>query len=103
MTTLINMEQYGLVGQDVSSPVELSDLADNGILLRSFEAVGQVRQASSLVKKRTGSHERSVRELRISDHGLRVGRELREFHGVLAGQLSYLGEAQPLLSEEVHA
>jgi circadian clock protein KaiC len=102
VTTLINMAQYGILG-DVSSPVELSYLADNVILMRYFEAFGQVRQAISVVKKRTGSHERSVRELRISDHGLRVGRELREFHGVLAGQLSYLGEAQPLLGEEVHA
>lgn len=103
VTTLVIMAQFGIVGQDVSSPVELSYLADNVILLRYFEAFGQVRQAISMVKKRTGPHEHSVRELRISDHGLRVGRELREFHGVLAGQLSYLGEAQPLLSEEAHA
>jgi len=99
VTTLIIMAQYGILGQDVSSPVELSYLADNVILLRYFEAFGQVRQAISMVKKRTGTHERSVRELRISDHGLRVGRELREFHGVLSGQLSYIGEAQPLLDE----
>ncbi len=103
VTTLVIMAQYGLVGQDVSAPVELSYLADNVILLRYFEAFGQVRQAISVVKKRTGSHERSVRELRIGDHGLRVGRELREFHGVLTGQLSYLGEAQPLLGDEAHA
>ena len=83
------------------SPVELSYLADNVILLRYFEAFGQVRQAISAVKKRTGSHERSVRELRISDNGLRVGRELREFQGVLGGSLSYLGEAQPLLGDEL--
>ena len=89
VTTLVVMAQYGLVGQDVSSPVELSYLADNVILLRYFEAFGQVRQAISVVKKRTGPHERSVRELRISDHGLRVGRELREFHGVLTGRLEY--------------
>ena len=99
VTTLIIMAQYGILGQDVSSPVELSYLADNVILLRYFEAFGQVRQAISMVKKRTGIHEHSVRELRISDHGLRVGRELREFHGVLSGQLSYIGEAQPLLDD----
>jgi circadian clock protein KaiC len=56
-----------------------------------------------MVKKRTGPHEHSVRELRISNHGLRVGRELREFHGVLSGQLSYLGEAQPLLDDDTNA
>jgi len=99
VTTLIIMAQYGILGQEVSSPVELSYLADNVILLRYFEAFGQVRQAISVVKKRTGTHERSVRELRISDHGLRVGRELREFQGVLSGRLSYTGESQPLLDD----
>jgi circadian clock protein KaiC len=99
VTTLLIMAQFGILGQDVSSPVELSYLADNVILLRYFEAFGQVRQAISAVKKRTGTHERSVRELRISDQGLRVGRELREFQGVLTGQLSYLGEATPLLDD----
>jgi circadian clock protein KaiC len=52
-----------------------------------------------MVKKRSGPHEHSVRELRIGSTGLRVGRELREFHGVLAGQLGYTGEAQPLLDD----
>jgi circadian clock protein KaiC len=98
VTTLLIMAQYGLVG-DVSAPIELSYLADNVILMRYFEAFGQVRQAISMVKKRTGTHERSVREMRISDQGLRVGRELRDFQGVLSGPLAYLGEAQPLLDD----
>jgi circadian clock protein KaiC len=97
--TLLIMAQYGLVGQDVAAPVDLSYLADTVILLRYFEAFGQVRQAISMVKKRSGPHEHSVRELRIGKAGLRVGRELREFHGVLAGQLGYTGEAQPLLDD----
>ena len=66
------------------------------MLFRSWQAI-------ATVKRRSGAHERSVRELRISDQGLRVGRELREFHGVLAGQLSYIGEAQPLLGDDAHA
>jgi circadian clock protein KaiC len=103
VTTLMVMAQYGILGQGVSSPVDLSYLADTVVLLRYFEAFGQVRQAISMVKKRTGPHEHSVRELRISNHGLRVGRELREFHGVLSGQLSYLGEAQPLLDDDTNA
>jgi circadian clock protein KaiC len=101
--TLVIMAQYGILGEDVSSPVELSYLADNVVLLRYFEAFGQVRQAISMVKKRAGVHERSVRELRISDQGLRVGRELREFQGVLSGQLAYLGESKPLLEDDTHA
>lgn len=101
--TLVIMAQYGLLGEEVSSPVELSYLADNVVLLRYFEAFGQVRQAISMVKKRAGSHERSVRELRISEQGLQVGRELREFQGVLSGQLSYLGESKPLLEDDINA
>ena len=99
VTTILVMSQHGLVGEAVSSPIDLSYLADTVILLRFFEAFGQVRQAISAVKKRSGPHEHSVRELRISDHGLRVGRELREFHGILSGQLSYTGEVQPLLDD----
>lgn len=101
--TLLVMSQHGLVGEGVSSPIDLSYLADSVILLRFFEAFGQVRQAISAVKKRSGTHENSVRELRISDQGLRVGRELREFHGILSGQLSYTGEVQPLLGDDTNA
>jgi circadian clock protein KaiC len=96
--TLMIMAQYGLLGQDISTPVDLSYLADTVVLLRYFEAFGQVRQAISTVKRRWGSHERSVRELRIGEGGVRVGRELREFHGVLSGRLEYTGNADPLLS-----
>jgi circadian clock protein KaiC len=97
--TILVMAQFGILGQDVASPIELSYLADTVVLLRYFEAFGQVRSAISTVKKRTGSHEHSVRELRIGKDGLQVGRELREFHGVLSGQLGYTGEAQPLMED----
>lgn len=99
VTTLLIMSQHGLLGEAVSAPIDLSYLADTVILLRFFEAFGQVRQAISAVKKRSGDHEHSVRELRISDNGLRLGRELREFQGILSGQLSYTGEVQPLLDD----
>jgi circadian clock protein KaiC len=97
--TLLIMSQSGILGQDVASPFDLSYLADTVILMRYFEAFGEVRQAMSAVKKRTGTHERSVRELRITPQGLRVGRELREFHGILSGQLGYAGDSKPLLEE----
>jgi len=103
VSTLMIMAQHGILGQDVSSPIDLSYLADTVIMLRYFEAFGQVRQAISMVKKRTGPHEHSVRELRIGNHGVRVGRELREFQGVLSGQLAYMGEAQPLLDDDTNA
>jgi len=97
--TLLVMAQYGILGQGLASPVDLSYIADTVILLRYFEAFGQVRQAISTVKKRSGTHEHSIRELRIGDSGVRVGRELQEFHGILSGQLGYSGEANPLLGD----
>ena len=95
--TLLVMAQAGLLGEEVQSPVDLSYLSDTVILLRYFEAFGEVRKAISLVKRRTGNHERSVRELCVGPDGLQVGRELKEFQGVLAGRLQYTGEPEPLL------
>ncbi len=94
--SLMVMTQHGLVGS-VESPIELSYLADNVILLRYFEAFGEVRQAISVMKKRTGSHERSIRELRLGPAGPRVGDALRNFQGVLGGVLTYVGGRDPLL------
>ena len=65
--------------------------------VRAIEAFGEVRKAISLVKRRTGFHESTVRELRIAPEGPRVGRELREFQGVLTGRLEYTGGAGPLI------
>jgi circadian clock protein KaiC len=95
--TMLIMAQAGFLGEALESPVNLSYLADTVLLLRHFEAFGEVRKAISLVKRRTGPHESTVRELRIDDSGPRVGRELREFHGVLTGRLEYSGEAGPLI------
>jgi circadian clock protein KaiC len=63
----------------------VSYLADTVILLRYFEAAGEVRQAISVLKKRTGPHERSIRELRISAQGLDIGEPLRGYRGILTG------------------
>jgi circadian clock protein KaiC len=96
VVTLLVMSQAGLVGEGVQSPLDLSYLADTILLLRYFEAAGEIRKAISLMKRRTGAHESSVRELRITSEGLRVGRELKEFQGVLTGRLEYTG-AEPLM------
>jgi circadian clock protein KaiC len=95
--TLLVMAQAGLVGETLESPVDLSYLTDTVILLRFFEAFGEVRKAISLVKRRTGAHERSVRELRVGAGGVRVGQEIKDFQGVLSGRLQYSGAAEPLL------
>jgi circadian clock protein KaiC len=100
--TLLVMAQSGLLGETVTSPVDLSYLADTVVLLRYFEAFGEVRKAISLVKRRTGAHESTVRELRFSSEGLRVGDALKDFQGVLTGRLEYLGRAEPLLRNGRH-
>ena len=83
-TTFLTVAQHGLVG-DMQTPVDVTYLADTVVLLRYFEAVGQVRRAISVVKKRTGAHEDTIREYRITGTGLRVGEPLRSFQGVLRG------------------
>jgi circadian clock protein KaiC len=98
IVTILVMTQAGLLGQGVTSPVELSYLADTIILLRYFEMGSTVRQAISVIKRRTGPHERTVRSLTMSEKGLAVGDVLHEFSGVLTGRLVYTGptEQQPL-------
>jgi circadian clock protein KaiC len=95
--TVLTMAQHGLVGREMASPADVSYLADAVILLRHFEAGGSVRKAISVLKKRTGAHESSIRELRMSSRGLQVGRPLVEFKGVLTGMPSYQGSAEGLL------
>ncbi|MFN7146875.1 MAG: ATPase domain-containing protein, partial [Myxococcota bacterium] len=82
--TLLVLAQAGLLGT-TSSPVDASYLADAVLLLRYFEAGGEIRQAISVVKKRSGAHERSIRELTFGQGGVVVGETLREFQGILAG------------------
>jgi len=91
VTTLLIMAQHGLVSASTEAPVDTSYLADTVILTRFFEAAGEVRQAISVIKKRTGQHERTIRELKLSSCGITIGEPLREFEGVLTGVPSYVG------------
>lgn len=83
VTLLINAQQ-GLIGH-MSSSIDVSHLADTVVLLRYFETRGEVRQAMAVLKKRTGAHERTIRELTLGADGLTVGEPLRRFRGVLTG------------------
>ena len=83
VTILINAQQ-GLIGQ-MQSSIDVSYLADTVILFRYFETRGEVRQAISVLKKRTGPHEHSIRELAIGKGGLHIGEPLRGFRGILTG------------------
>jgi circadian clock protein KaiC len=98
-TTFVTVAQHGLVG-DMRSPVDITYLADTVVLLRYFEAGGRVRRAISVIKKRSGSHEDTIREYRISSAGVTIGKPLEDFHGVLRGVPTYRGNSQPLLEED---
>jgi circadian clock protein KaiC len=96
VVTLMILGQHGLVGE-IRSDVDLSYLADTVLLLRFFEADGEVRKAISVVKTRTTDHERTIREFRVDRHGLSIGAPLRAFHGILTGVPTYRGAAAPLM------
>ena len=94
--TFLTVAQHGLVG-DMKSPVDVTYLADTVILLRYFEAVGRVRRAISVVKKRTGQHEDTIREFTIGSTGIKLGRPLTTFQGVLRGVPTLIGDDELLL------
>jgi len=88
VVTFLLVAQHGLVGTTLS-PIDTTYLADAVLLFRYFEAMGELRQAISVVKKRSGRHERTIRELRLDTGGLTVGEPLADFHGVFTGTPSY--------------
>lgn len=91
VATFLILAQYGVLGANVSSPADISYLADNVLLLRYFEVAGEVRQALSVVKRRSGPHERSIRELMVRNGKLNIGEPLKDFDGVLTGTPVYQG------------
>jgi circadian clock protein KaiC len=94
--TFLVLAQHGLIGQ-MQSPVDLTYLSDNVLLLRFFEAFGELKRALSVVKKRTGAHEASIREYRIDKQGIRVGEPLKNFSGVMTGVPTFAGKTGDLL------
>jgi len=96
VASFLTIAQHGLVG-DMQSPVDVTYLADTVILLRYFEARGRVRRAVSVVKKRTGRHEDTIREFRIDGRGITLGEPLVEFQGVLRGVPTLVGDSANLL------
>lgn len=97
-TTFLTVAQHGLVG-DMQSPVDVTYLADTVILLRYFEAIGRVRRAISVVKKRTGPHEDTIREYRMGQDGITLGEPLTAFRGVLRGVPELIGNSSALLQD----
>lgn len=92
VTTIMVTAQPGLFGANMISPVDVSYLADSVLVLRYFEAAGRVCNAMSVMKKRTGSHERTIRAFEIKEGSLQVGEPLSQFRGVLTGVPTFSGE-----------
>jgi len=89
--------QHGLLGSGMHTPVDVTYLADSVLMMRYFEADGRVRQAISAMKKRSGSHERTLRECQLTSKGLVIGEPLANFQGVLTGVPTFRGEHEVLL------
>jgi circadian clock protein KaiC len=99
-STFVTIAQHGLVG-DMKSPVDVTYLADTVVLLRYFEARGRVRRAISVVKKRTGAHEDTIREYRIGKGGIALGEPLESFQGILRGIPTLVGDGGVVLDKPV--
>jgi circadian clock protein KaiC len=98
VVTIIVAAQHGIVGSNMATPLDVSYLADTVLLLRFFESAGLVRRALSVMKKRSGGHESTIRELQLGPDRVRVGKPLSEFQGVLTGVPHYVGTSGPLLN-----
>ena len=99
--TFMTVAQHGLVG-DMQTPVDVTYLADTVILLRYFEAMGEVRRAISVIKKRTGFHETTIREFKISDAGITVGEPLDALPRRFAGRAGICRRPRALDGQQSH-
>ena len=98
VVAIITLAQHGLVGA-TQSPVDVTYIADTVMLLRYFEAGGRVKKAVSVIKKRSGAHEETIREFKIDRGGLRVGEAITNFQGVLTGVPTFYGNKEDMLKE----
>ena len=99
VVTMLLLANHGLIGQ-MSAPVDMTYLCDAVMLLRFFESGGRLRRAISVVKKRVGQHEDTIREFRISGDGVVVGAPLDQFRGILSGVPSFEGKPSDLLADQ---
>jgi circadian clock protein KaiC len=98
VATILTVTQSGMVG-NMQSPVDTTYLADSVVLFRFFEARGTVRRAISVVKKRNGNHEKSIRELDMTSAGLVIGEPLEDFQGILTGVPTFVGRVGNLMDK----
>ena len=103
ITTIMTLAQHGFVGTNFNTPVDVSYLADTVVLFRYFESAGEIKKALSVIKKRSGEHESTIRELVMKKGSIRVGDVLVEFEGVLTGIPKYVGKPNGLGKSKTHA
>jgi circadian clock protein KaiC len=99
VVTILLLANHGLIGQ-MSAPVDMTYLCDSVMLLRFFESGGRLRRAISVVKKRVGPHEDTIREFRIGGAGVTVGEPLADFRGILTGVPVFEGKQGDLLNDK---
>ena len=92
--SILIVSQHGFIGQGIQGPLDVSYMADSVILLRHFEAAGAVRKAISVIKKRNGPHETTIRELKLTAGGISVGEPIKDFSGVLSGMPIFQGQVR---------
>jgi circadian clock protein KaiC len=98
VVTVLVMAQHGLIGP-MQTPVDLSYLSDTVVVLRYFESTGRIRRALSVMKKRSGAHEDTIREFTLGREGMRIGEALTDFTGVLSGVPQFAGKPEKLFGE----
>ena len=98
VATFLILAQQGVMGP-MQADIDVSYLADAIILMRYFEAMGEIRKAISIFKKRSGPHEATIRELQLQPGGIMVGEPLRAFHGVLTGVPHFVGSENSVMKD----
>ncbi|TPI10466.1 circadian clock protein KaiC [Mesorhizobium sp. B4-1-3] len=93
VTTILILAQHGLVGP-MDTPLDISYLSDAVLMLRYFEFGGSVRRALSVVKKRSGNHEHTIREFQLTPNGIALGPPLTQFSGIFSGTPIYRGDEE---------
>ena len=100
VVTIMILAQAGIMGA-MQTPLDLTYLADSVIITRYFEAFGSIKKAISVIKKRTGQHEESLRELRVGPGGIIVGPVLNEFSGIFTGVPKFFGSDSQIMKTEI--
>jgi circadian clock protein KaiC len=95
VTTIMVVAQHGLLGTHMQTPVDTSYLADSVVLFRYFEVGGTIKKAISVMKKRSGPHEDTIRQLSFTSHGISVSEPLTQYHGILTGVPEVATHIQP--------